>query len=503
MHDQMYFATMCLSTTIAALTSFHAYAQCAGSWTPGWGAAGLTGPISAMTEWDPDGGGPLRPRIVAGISTTRATTTGAYLVCEWRDGAWHPIASEVNGAVVSLLAMPNGDLIASGGFNASGATNFSNRVARLSSGNWFQMPGPGAATVGQLGLLPDGRVVATCSSAATPVVVWDGNSWTGIGAPFSSGLPAATDRLQVLSTGDVVASGNSSIRRWTGNGWVAMGTGVNGPIMAMRALPNGRLLVAGGFTKAGGVSCTGLAIWLGGSQWAAFGDPLSAQGQSPAVWSLGVLPNGHVIAGGYFFDAGVVNADYVARWDGQQWNALPLHIDAICDKVLATHDGNAVLAGGFFTAGGFAADGVARWSPTGVPQLATPQVVSPSAAGGTLVLSASAATTSGPISVQWLRDGVPLVNGPGGAGPSTSVVFGGVQTGVDATSPIFLTITNVDIALAGRYSLRVSNACGTNLSDEIEVAVPQICDGDLNKDGLVDDADFSVFVIGYDQLVCP
>jgi hypothetical protein len=379
--------------------------------------------------------------------------------------------------------------------------NFNGRVARLSSGTWFPMPGLGTAGVNQLARLPDGRVIAAVGNAFAPLAVWDGNLWTSFGS--SSQFFSAVDRVQVLSTGEVVASGNSVIRRWTGRGWVEMGTGVNGPIMAMRPLPDGRLLVAGAFNKAGGISCTGLAVWLGGSQWAAFGDPLSAQGQAPSVWSLDILPNGNVVVGGFLFNAGAVNADYVARWDGQQWNALPLHVDGICEGVLATRHGSVVLSGRFFTAGGFAADGIAHWSPTGQPQLSAPQILNPAAAGGTLVISASVATTSSPISVQWFRNGATLTNGPGGAGPTASVVFGAVQTGIAASSPLYLTITNTDPSLAGRYSVRVSSACGSTLSEEVDVDVPLVCDGDLNKDGLVDDADFSVFVIGYDQLVCP
>lgn len=261
--------------------------------------------------------------------------------------------------------------------------------------------------------------------------------------------------------------------------------------------------MAGGFTKAGGVSCTGLAIWLGGSQWAAFGDALTAQGQPPSIAAIDVLPNGNAIIGGSFFNAGAVNADYVARWDGTQWNSLPQHVDAICDKIIATQDGNAVLAGGFYTAGGYPADGVALWSPSGKPQLSAVQLLRSASEGGTLVLSVSANSGSSPVSVQWFRNGTPLLNGPGGAGPTPSVVFGGVQTGVLGSGPILLTITNADPGLSGVYSARLSNSCGSTVSSGIDVQVASVCDGDLNKDGLLDDADFSIFVVGYDELVCP
>ena len=33
--------------------------------------------------------------------------------------------------------------------------------------------------------------------------------------------------------------------------------------------------------------------------------------------------------------------------------------------------------------------------------------------------------------------------------------------------------------------------------------MPPGCPSDFNSDGLVDDADFSIFVIAYDALLCP
>lgn len=42
-----------------------------------------------------------------------------------------------------------------------------------------------------------------------------------------------------------------------------------------------------------------------------------------------------------------------------------------------------------------------------------------------------------------------------------------------------------------------------NLLDCADPAMPVGCPADLNKDGVVDDADFTVFVVAYDALVCP
>ncbi|MBY0113545.1 MAG: immunoglobulin domain-containing protein [Phycisphaerales bacterium] len=498
------FAIVC---SIAFATSVRSVAQCPGAWDPSWGENGKTGAISALAEWDPDGSGPLPPRIVAGISTTPSTTSAGHLLCEWRDGSWYPIASEVNGRINAILSLPNSDIIVGGDFTGTSSLSFEGRIARLSNGTWSAMSGIvsfGNSSITDLARLTDGRVAATGpglrNNFGLPMVVlWDGVSW--ISLPATS---AAGQFIEALPAGEFVAASSSgAISRWTGRGWVSMGTGVNGGVSTLRALADGSLLVGGGFTKAGGVACTGLARWLGGSQWVAFGGALSAQGQSPVVSAIDVLPNGNVLIGGSFFNAGAVNADYVARWDGTQWNSLPQHVDAICDKIIATQDGNAVLAGGFHTAGGYPADGVALWSPSGKPQLSAVQLLRSASEGGTLVLSVSANSGSSPVSVQWFRNGTPLLNGPGGAGPTPSVVFGGVQTGVLGSGPILLTITNADPGLSGAYSVRLSNSCGSTVSSATDVEVASVCDGDLNRDGLVDDADFSIFVVGYDELVCP
>jgi hypothetical protein len=87
---------------------------------------------------------------------------------------------------------------------------------------------------------------------------------------------------------------------------------------------------------------------------------------------------------------------------------------------------------------------------------------------------------------QWYRNGVAMVD-------SARV------SGVDLST---LTIRNRTAADDGVYQLVVSPSCGATLSGSVSIGNVVLCKGDLNRDGLVDDADFSNFVVAYDVLDC-
>lgn len=64
------------------------------------------------------------------------------------------------------------------------------------------------------------------------------------------------------------------------------------------------------------------------------------------------------------------------------------------------------------------------------------------------------------------------------------------------------TISNPFPSDAGTYEVRVYDACG-NQTMSTPVVVTVACGADLSRDGIVDDADFSLFTAGYDHFVCP
>jgi hypothetical protein len=168
----------------------------------------------------------------------------------------------------------------------------------------------------------------------------------------------------------------NGIARWDGTAWSAPGSGVSfqGSLRALVVhddlLGGGPALYAGGFfTTMNGVSAAGVARW-NGSLWSALGSGIvpGAEVDALAVFddSLGGGPD--LYAGGFFFNAGGVPANNVARWSGTAWSALGTGITGGYVRSLAVFDPPgaappALYAGGFFSsAGGVAVNNIARWN---------------------------------------------------------------------------------------------------------------------------------------------
>jgi hypothetical protein len=213
-----------------------------------------------------------------------------------------------------------------------------------------------------------GNASAQCANDWLP-----GDGWPGVGGvvlaattwdPDGPGpLPA-----QVVIGGQLPLAGSILVNRivaWnpaTGT-WSALGSGIdsgqqNDRVLAMTSLPNGDLIAGGIFTQAGGVAANNIARW-NGTSWS----PLGA-GLPVAVRALASLPNGDVVAGGDFTLAGGGPTNYLARWDGIGWSALGGGggTDGAVAALTTAATGDLFAAGAFTTAGGATAPRVARWN---------------------------------------------------------------------------------------------------------------------------------------------
>jgi hypothetical protein len=159
-------------------------------------------------------------------------------------------------------------------------------------------------------------------------------------------------------------------------------------------------------------------------------------------------------------------------------------------------NGDMVAGGGFTTAGGAASAFWSRWTDTGIPSVLHHPKAQSAAAGTVLTLSAicsSGYDFDGSVSFQWKRNGVSVINGPGGAS-----VGGGTVSGANGTLPstdttTVLTIAGIRPFDAGHYTVSFTNSCGTSTSNAAAVTV-DTCVGDLNGDRVVNGSDLGLLI---------
>ena len=355
------------SCSLLALLCAPAAAQCTNPWSAENVPVGLWDEAHAVHRWDRDGAGPLPEVWVFAGDFTGAGTINANRIVTFDPATttWAPLGAGVNGVVVAMTTLPNGNLVVAGEFTMAGGTPM-NRIAVWNGSTWAPMgPGfdsavyaltvrpngnlvaggsftvPGSTSkavaewngsvwspVGSLGpagsvrafaTLPNGDLLATGASLQLTsggpnqwVIRWNGTAWTPFGtAAVEQPFFTFNRALLVRANGDVVLSGDyvfllgggfGYVVTWNGTSWTPMYLGVNSPPQRLCELTTGELVAAG----------QDVSKWTGTS-WASFA-PATGGG---SVHSLAVLPAGGLLIAGEF-DGGP-NVIGAARWNGTTW----------------------------------------------------------------------------------------------------------------------------------------------------------------------------------------
>ena len=229
------------------------------------------------------------------------------------DGPIHALAPwdpDGPGPAPMLLAV-------GGNFRTAGGAACSNIAAYEPVSRQWAAVGQGLGTVRAITSRPNGNLLAY--SEPVGVFEWNGVSWQQLG-PAMLNVYA----LAVLPNGDVVIGGGfqsigaapiHGIARWDGTSWQAMGAPTVpwalGAVDSFCRLPNGDLVAVGFFTQIGGVACSQIARW-DGVAWSPFGG-----GSSTVPVSAVVTATGQVVAGGTF--ATPTGPASIARWNGTAW----------------------------------------------------------------------------------------------------------------------------------------------------------------------------------------
>ncbi len=376
-----------------------------GSWWEGFGSPpyppGVNDPVTCATTY--------QGSLILGGAFTEAAGMPASFIVGWDGSFWFPLGEGLSaGAQARALIVYNGDLIAGGYFRGAGGFP-ANYVARWDGTEWHSMGNGFDRWVNALTIW-NGQLIAAGDFTGR-IAAWDGVTWT----PIAPGIQGEVKALTVYN-GDLIAGGwftqvngvqFNCIARWDGTQWHPLGSGMTEPVQAgVLALgEEGGDLVAGGkFAFAGGIPASNIARW-DGSEWSAMGNGMSSAVESLYAGVTGFYAggqfltpgsrivrwdgsawqrvgggtddlvaaitewNGFLIAGGWFEQAGGVEANYVATWDGETWATIgPAHsgegLLGNAVNALLPFEGDLVVGGDFFINTGQTVVNNARWDGT-------------------------------------------------------------------------------------------------------------------------------------------
>lgn len=193
-------------------------------------------------------------------------------------------------------------------------------------------------------LVVGGTITHAGSEAVHNVARWDGTAWHPLGTGFNGPVVALAVYNGELYAGGIFSGPGEGapaallrLARWTGTAWVAVGGGItDGDGVFALAVHGGQLIVGGSFAavSAPQIPVNNVAGW-NGSAW----DPL-AGGLDKVVQTLTTFQT-HLVAGGYF-------QDRLARYDGVDWQRLGNGFDAAGGvEALAVFNGKLYVGGSF------------------------------------------------------------------------------------------------------------------------------------------------------------
>jgi len=375
-------------------------ARCIAKWDGAeWSllGSGMMHHVLALTVFD-DGSG-SGPALYAGGLFTSAGGVAANRVAKWDGVQWSPLGGGTNAPVWALTVFDDGSgsgpaLYAGGSFTSAGGVA-ANRVAKWDGVEWSPLGnGLGSFEVLALTVFDDGNGPAlyaggTFSTAgeveASRIAKWDGTMWSPLGSGMGGGANPLVHALAVFDDGGgsgpalyaggqfTTAGGEeaNNIAKWDGSTWAPLGSGTDEPVQVLRVFDGGSeggsALYAGGFfTVAGGVEANQIAKW-DGDAWSALGSGMSGRVDALTAFDDGGGDGPVLFVGGDFQNAGGLPVRSMATWDGDEWSALT---GGLNDRVEAwtvfddgSGDGSALYAGGMFrTAGGVLVDRIAKWN---------------------------------------------------------------------------------------------------------------------------------------------
>ncbi len=287
--------------------------------------------------------------------------TMARRIARWDGNQWSALAAGLDEPPWAMTSMGNGDLVVAGPFFDAGGQGIE-RLARWDGAAWSGMglnwpyPYNFINNIMSLVTLPNGDLVVggqfgfIGSSTASGIARWDGSQWSAVGNAPSYGFRALAvapdETLHAAGWFQFSGGPTHAVARWDGSSWQPLGS-LLGTVWSIGFLPTGEV-VAGGTLQVGG-SPHGVAVW-NGTDWTAPGGGVPLTGNQ-TVNAVMAVPNGDLLVGGDFDSAGGVQARGAARWDGTDWSEVDLGTNGPIRAMTRRNGGSVTAVGSFTTAG--------------------------------------------------------------------------------------------------------------------------------------------------------
>lgn len=368
--------------------------QCVEGWQPGTDSGvswtGVNGVVNAAVVWDPDGAGPLLPRVVIGGQFTVAGDTSVTNLAQWDGTRWLGMGSP--NAAVYAVCEHGGSLYCGGAFTSIDGVGI-RRVARWDGSAWGVVNGSAGTLNGvnstvlslaslggklYVGGFFDSAWTTSGTQTRRGIAAYTGTTFDAVGAGVDSTSPfsfAVRALYPDTSTGVLHVGGDfqrangvasQGYAQWNSgtSTWTA-GPGFNGGVYAITK-HGGRIVVGGEFTShTNGLFPAAGVVELNGSTFLNYGSGIT--GGFPARVRALASVNGYLYAGGTFTTAGVQSARCVARWPGAAqagnlWEECAGGLTNATENVnvLVGHQGTVLAGGNFNGIGGIGATNLAR-----------------------------------------------------------------------------------------------------------------------------------------------
>jgi len=458
-------------------------------------SGGTPSAVFAIKPWDPDGAGPQPELLVIGGDFSAVGATPANNIAVWNGLTWEALGEGTNGRVYALAVLPDNTLAVGGAFTMAGGGS-APYIARWDGTAWSGLSSGMNNEVNDLAVMLNGDLIAGgMFSTAGGVGVnriarWNGTAWSGLGSGVGGTVYAL---LLIPSTGDLIvggmfttAGGSTALRvaRWNGSTWTGIGGmtgGSNVGVFSLCLMPNGDIVAGGNFTFPG----SRVSRW-NGTSWTGLGT-----GVNNAVWSLTGLENGDLIAGGSFISPSFA----IARWNGAAWSGLGTGLAGGNVQAFEVRPNSDLLVGGAFTtAGGSASPGLAKWAMPAPSFLQQPMSTAVCASGSAMFTVIADGT--GEFTYTWEAELDPGIWTPV---ENDVLTHGGINLGTatGAGTPVLM-IEGLTHFPEDRSALNIRcnlmDVCGNTRSDTAVLTAWRVATGDANGDGLCNGGDVPGFV---------